>query len=87
MSNVGAVAAAPCTSASASGTRSDVANRLLELLQRGAAIWARRHAPHDAAKHNFAVAPAFLAEITFDLPNFQYDEIERLILATSVAAP
>ena len=70
-----------------SGTRSDVANRLLELLQRGAAIWARRHAPADAAARAFAPAPAFLAAITFDLPNFQYDEIERLILATSVAAP
>ena len=34
-------------------------------------------------KAAFAAAPAFLAEITFDLANFQYDEIEALVLAAT----
>ncbi|KAJ1446847.1 hypothetical protein M885DRAFT_545091 [Pelagophyceae sp. CCMP2097] len=64
----------------ASGTRSDVANRLLELLQRGAAVWARRHAAAKAPMA-FAAAPLFLAELTFDLANFKPAEIERLMFA------
>lgn len=109
-----------------SGTRSDVANRLLELLQRAAAVWvrptpplpvcpfvrasreppqARRHKPKSAVsppsvldlrppyslrpplvptqvRSAFRAAPLFIAEITFDLPNFKSAELERLILAS-----
>ena len=53
-----------------SGTRSDVANRLLELLQRGAAVWARRHAAQ-RARDAFKASPPFLAQLTFDLANFK----------------
>ena len=76
--------AAALVAAVPSGTRSDVANRLLELLQRGAAIWARRHAPRDAAARAWAPAPAFLDAVTFDLANFHEAEIARLILAACV---
>ncbi|KAJ8600071.1 hypothetical protein CTAYLR_001876 [Chrysophaeum taylorii] len=69
-------------SAVPSGTRSDVANRLLELLQRAAALWARRHAPKPAVRAAFRAAPSFIAEITFDLPNFKSAELERLIMAS-----
>lgn len=68
-----------------STTRSDVANRLLELLQRAAALYARRHAPRDAARSAFDAAPPFLDDVTFDLANFSFDAIERLVLAATAA--
>ena len=66
-----------------STTRSDVANRLLELLQRAAALYARRHSPRDAARRAFDASPPFLDDLTFDLANFSYEAIERLVLAAT----
>ena len=66
-----------------STTRSDVANRLLELLQRAAALYARRHSPRDAARRAFDASPPFLDDVTFDLANFSYEAIERLVLAAT----
>jgi thioredoxin-like negative regulator of GroEL len=66
-----------------STTRSDVANRLLELLQRAAALYARRHSPRDAARRAFDASPQFLDDVTFDLANFSYEAIERLVLAAT----
>jgi len=64
-----------------SGTRSDIANRLLELLQRAAAVYSRRTAPRPTVRAAFRPAPAFLAELTYDLQNFQSAELARLIMA------
>ena len=50
---------------------------------RAAALYARRHAPRDAARRAFDASPPFLDDVTFDLANFSYEAIERLVLAAT----
>lgn len=58
--------------------RSDLANRLLDLYQRLAVLWSKNFSVHGLPVA-FKQPPELLQLLTFDLPNFQVDQIYQQI--------
>jgi len=61
--------------------RSDLANRLLDIYQRFAVLWSKSFSVHGLPVA-FKQPPELLQQLTFDLPNFQVDQIyQRIFVA------
>jgi len=61
--------------------RSDLANRLLDIYQRFAVLWSKSFSVHGLPVA-FKQPPELLMQLTFDLPNFQVDQIyQRIFVA------